>query len=127
MRAENVQKSVLSLATFSILVISFVAASPGPALQSSGLGGCRLDGSYFSRDGKSIFPVGAHSIPAKIGLQWPTFWNPADIEADFTKMQELGFNTVRLDLFWAWFEPRPGDYMPETFKQLDYLVSLAHR
>jgi endo-1,4-beta-mannosidase len=28
---------------------------------------------------------------------------------------------------WAWFEPRPGDYNPVAFQQLDYLVSLAHK
>ena len=71
--------------------------------------------------------MGAHWVPAKTGLQWPISWNPADIEADFAKMRDLGFNTVRLDLFWAWFEPRPGGYNPEAFKQLDYLVSLARR
>ena len=42
-------------------------------------------------------------------------------------MQKLGFNTLRLDLFWAWFEPRPGDYNPEAFRQLDSLILLAHR
>ena len=127
MRAENGLKSLLLLVVSSILITSFVAAWSGPALQSPGLGRCRLDGSYFSRDGKRFFPVGAHWVPAKTGLQWPLSWKPADIEADFTKMRDLGFNTVRLDLFWAWFEPRPGDYNPEAFKQLDYLVSLARR
>ena len=138
------------LAASSILIALFIADSPGPAFQSlegasspavppapAAIAGqspesinltpCRLDGSYFSHGGKRFIPVGAHWIPAKTGLQWPLSWNPREIEADFAKMQELGFNTVRLDLFWAWFEPRPGDYNPEAFKQLDYLVSLAHR
>ena len=30
-------------------------------------------------------------------------------------------------MVWAWFEPRPGDYNPVAFQQLDYLVSLAHK
>jgi endo-1,4-beta-mannosidase len=123
-------------AASSILIALFITDSPGPAFQSLeaaaspesiNLIPCRLDGSYFSHGGKRFIPVGAHWIPAKTGLQWPLPWNPREIEADFAKMQELGFNTVRLDLFWAWFEPRPGDYNPEAFKQLDYLVSLAHR
>jgi beta-galactosidase len=59
-------------------------------------------------------------------LQWPLQWDEVDIEADFSKMQDLGFNTVRFDLFWAWFEPRPGDYNPEAFHQFDVFVSLAH-
>ncbi len=87
----------------------------------------KLDGHYFSANGRRFIPVGAHWVPAKAGMQWPTQWDPQDIEADFVKMHELGFNTVRFDLLWAWFEPRPGDYNEEAFRQLDYLISLAHR
>ena len=87
----------------------------------------RLDGNYFARNGKRFLPVGAHWVPAKAAMQWPLQWDPKDIEADFAKMHDLGFNTVRLDLMWAWFEPRPGDFNPEAFQQLDYLVSLARR
>lgn len=126
MKAENHLIRTL-LSAVSILIALSVAAPRGPAFQSVGLSVCRLDGSYFSHDGRRFIPVGAHWIPAKTGLQWPLLWNPREIEADFAKMQELGFNAVRLDLFWAWFEPRPGDYNPQAFKQLDYLVSLAHR
>jgi endo-1,4-beta-mannosidase len=86
-----------------------------------------LDGNYFTRDGRRFLPVGAHWVPARAALQWPLQWDPADIETDFARMRELGFNTVRLDLFWAWFEPRPGDYNPEAFKQLDFFIQLAHK
>jgi endo-1,4-beta-mannosidase len=87
----------------------------------------RLDGGYFSRNGHPFIPVGAHWVPAKAAMQWPVRWDPKDIEADFAKMHELGFNIVRLDMMWAWFEPRPGDYNPEAFDQLDYLIKLAHK
>ena len=86
-----------------------------------------LHGNYFTREGKYFIPVGAHWVPARAALQWPTQWDPRSIEADFAKMRELGFNTVRFDLFWAWFEPRPGDYNPQAFEQLDFLIKLAHR
>ncbi|HVN15517.1 MAG TPA: cellulase family glycosylhydrolase [Anaerolineales bacterium] len=85
-----------------------------------------LDGNYFSRDNKRFIPVGAHWVPAKTGLQWPIQWDEADLQADFAKMQQLGFNTVRFDLFWAWFEPRPGNYNPEAFRQFDTFIRLAH-
>lgn len=87
----------------------------------------RLDGTYFSRNGKRFLPVGAHWVPAKAAMQWPVQWDPKDIEADFVKMHELGYSMVRFDMMWAWFEPRPGDYNPTAFQQLDYLVSLAHK
>jgi endo-1,4-beta-mannosidase len=86
-----------------------------------------LTGNYLSASGKRFIPVGAHWVPAKAALQWPVQWDEADIEADFAKMKDLGFNTVRLDLFWAWFEPRPGDYHPEAFHQFEFFLRLAHK
>jgi len=87
----------------------------------------RLDGNYFSREGHRFIPVGANWVPAKAAMEWPYDWDPKSIEADFARMHDLGFNTIRLDLVWGWFEPRPGDYNPEAFRGLDYLISLAHR
>jgi len=86
-----------------------------------------LDGQYFVRDGKRFIPVGANWVPAKAAMQWPTQWDPKAIEADFAYMHELGFNTIRLDFVWAWIEPRPGDYNPEAFRAIDFLITLAHR
>lgn len=94
---------------------------------ASRLSEVHLDGQYFVRDGKRFLPMGAHWVPAKAAMQWPVQWDPKDIEADFAKMHELGYSIVRLDMLWAWFEPRPGDYNPTAFQQLDYLVSLAHK
>jgi len=86
-----------------------------------------LKGNYFLSNQRRFYPVGAHWVPAKAALDWTFQWDPVDIEADFAKMRDLGFNTVRFDLFWAWFEPRPGDYNPQAFEQLDFLIELAHR
>lgn len=86
-----------------------------------------LNGTYFTINGRYFIPIGAHWIPAQSALQWPYLWNESEIEADFKTMRDLGFNTMRFDLFWAWFEPRPGDYNPEAFHQFDFLIVLAHR
>ncbi len=91
------------------------------------LPGVHLDGNYFSHDGHRFIPVGANWVPAKAAMQWPTQWDPKAIEADFARMHELAFNTIRLDFVWAWIEPRPGDYNPEAFRAIDFLISLAHR
>ena len=91
------------------------------------LSAVRLKGTYFTNEQGRFIPVGAHWVPAQAALDWTQAWDEVSIEADFAKMQDLGFNTVRLDLFWAWFEPRPGDYNPEAFAQLDFLVKLAHK
>jgi len=115
-----------------LLACAFViCAHLSPAQQSnhpdSKLPPVHLDGTYFTANGKRFLPVGAHWVPAKAAMQWNVDWDPKDIEADFAKMHELGYSVTRFDVMWAWFEPRPGDYNPEAFKQLDYLVSLAHK
>lgn len=86
----------------------------------------KLNGTYFTNQHGRFVPVGAHWVPAEAALEWTQLWDEASIEADFAKMQDLGFNTVRFDLFWAWFEPRPGDYNPAAFAQFDFLVKMAH-
>ncbi len=99
----------------------------GAAAVGSRLAPVQLTGNYFTRDGHRFLVVGAHWVPAKAAMQWPLEWDPKEIEADFAQMAQMGFNTVRLDLLWAWFEPRPGDYNPQAFVQFDYLISLAHK
>ncbi len=106
------------------------AAAQQPAhtnAEESRLPAVKLDGNYFSRAGHRFIPVGANWVPAKTAMQWPIQWDPKAIEADFARMHELGFNTIRLDFVWAWIEPRPGDYNPEAFRAIDFLISLAHR
>ncbi len=111
---------------------AFSSGSKTAATESSQANPARLpkvhlEGGHFVRDGKRFFPVGAHWVPAKAAMQWPLEWDPKDIEADFAKMHDLGYNLVRIDMVWPWFEPRPGDYNPAAFEQLDFLVSLAHK
>ena len=107
---------------------SVATAQDSKPQETRKLAAVHLDGTYFTHDGKRFIPVGAHWVPAKAAMQWPVQWDPKDIEADFAKMHELGYTIVRFDMVWPWFEPRPGDYNPVAFpKQLDYLVSLAHK
>jgi hypothetical protein len=98
-----------------------------PQLPAAALPAASLDGDYFARDGHRFLVTGAHWVPAREAMLWPLHFDVASVERDFQRMNALGFNTVRLDLMWAWFEPRPGDYNPEAFAQLDTLVGLAHK
>ena len=118
----------LGIALGSAKAASGIAEAASPA-QANGaqLPPIQLDGNYFSRGGRRFIPVGANWVPAKAAMEWPYEWDPKSIEADFARMHELGFNTIRLDLVWAWFEPRPDDFNPEAFRRFDFLITLAHR
>lgn len=111
----------------ALIALPSIAAPQETPTTSSKLPAVHLDGTYFTVNGKRFLPVGAHWVPAKAAMQWNVEWNPKEIEADFAKMHELGYTVTRFDVMWAWFEPRPGDYNPEAFRQLDYLISLAHK
>jgi beta-galactosidase len=124
--------------TMSLAGFVFIAAAalscPGQKPESAAgvqvpapLEAVRLDGTYFTRGGRRFISVGVNWVPAVKAMQWPYQWDPVSIEHDFARMHELGINTVRLDLVWAWFEPRPGDYNAEAFQQLHFLLSLANR
>src|ERR1035438_2712955 len=115
------------LSTIVIAACALAAFLPVPAASQGRVPQVRLKGNYFQRNGRPFIPAGVHWVPAKAAMQWPMEWDAASVEDDFRKMRELGVNTVRLDLVWAWFEPRPGDYNPEAFRQFDYLSSLANR
>jgi hypothetical protein len=116
---------------FGLLCVCLSAAAAQQSAHTnadeSRLPAVRLDGNYFSRAGHRFIPVGANWVPAKAAMQWPIQWDPKAIEADFAGMHELGFNTIRLDFVWAAIETRPGDYNPEAFRAIDFLISLAHR
>lgn len=45
---------------------------------------------------------------------YPEWWRDEEWEEDFSKMEDLGFNVVRMGEFaWSWFEPREGEYQFE--------------
>jgi endo-1,4-beta-mannosidase len=84
-----------------------------------------LEGTYLKNRQRRFIAMGAHWV-ASSGLHWPLEWQPDELRGDFAAMKALGFNAVRIDLFWAWFEPYPGVYNPKAFDQLDEFVRLAH-
>lgn len=55
---------------------------------------------------------------------YPEWWSASEWEADFTKMQQLGINAVRMGEFaWGLFEPGPGQF---EFSWMDQAIALAN-
>ncbi|MBX3233863.1 MAG: cellulase family glycosylhydrolase [Labilithrix sp.] len=120
----------MRVALAGLLLCACARVPPAPAVsathvRAATLPAVTLDAHGFVRGGKRFVPLGAHWVPAKAAMGWPLHFDPADVEADFAKMRDLGFTVTRFDLLWAWFEPRPGVYNEAAFKQLDTLVALA--
>ena len=56
---------------------------------------------------------------------YPEWWTPSEWEIDFSEMQALGINTLRMGEFaWSSFEPEPGKFQ---FEWMDKAIDLANR
>ena len=56
---------------------------------------------------------------------YPEWWDESEWEDDFSKMEALGFNAVRMGEFaWSWYEPTEGNY---DFAPMLRALDCAHR
>lgn len=56
---------------------------------------------------------------------YPEWWDESQWEEDFAKMEELGFNIVRMGEFaWSWYEPTEGNY---NFEPMRRALDCAHK
>ena len=55
----------------------------------------------------------------RVGVSYyPEWWPEEEWETDFSKMEALGINTVRMGEFaWSWYEPREGEFNLEPMKR----------
>ncbi|MFF5176168.1 beta-galactosidase trimerization domain-containing protein [Micromonospora sp. NPDC000089] len=81
----------------------------------------------LQRNGRPHFSVGFNYHPSTTGCQYLQRWNAEQIDADFARMSELGFNTVRFFIFWADVEPTEGTYDPVVTERIRQFADLANR
>ena len=48
-------------------------------------------------------------------------------ETSATKLEELGFDVIRLTINWSALEPHPMQYSPTFFSKVDAVLDMAHR
>lgn len=77
------------------------------------------------RDGEPYFSVGFNYHPSATGCDYWREWDSKRLSDDLAKMAELGFNTARFFVFWADFEPAPGEYDRRMIDRLRTFVALA--
>jgi hypothetical protein len=85
----------------------------------------RLEGGHLTCDGRPFFAVGVNYHPSRAGCRYWRDWDAGRIDDDLRAMAEAGLNAVRIFLFWADFEPHPGQYDTAVFDRLVWLVSRA--
>ena len=71
--------------------------------------------------------LGVNYWPPETGPFMWRRWNPQQVERDFARMHELGFNACRTFLLWPDFMPTPDRVEPSMLERLDHLLGLAER
>ncbi|HUS17774.1 MAG TPA: hypothetical protein VM536_22490, partial [Chloroflexia bacterium] len=114
---------------FLVLVLLAPAATLGPHLGQSTPGYVQVapDARRFLRpDGRPFFVWAVNYVgaPDRAWQMWDNSrFDPAVIEADFTRAASLGLNTVRLFVM----GPLKADVLAGNFRKLDLAVDLARR
>jgi endo-1,4-beta-mannosidase len=69
------------------------------------------------------FRLGINYWPANKAMYWWRRFDPAEVQADFARIRNAGFDSVRVFLLWEDFQPRPSE-VSET--SLCRLVNVAN-
>jgi beta-galactosidase len=87
----------------------------------------RMEGDYFSREGRRFLLVGTNYMPSKAFYRLWEDWNPKQIEIDFKKMKELNLEAVRVPLFWSSVEPEEGAISAKFLIRFDEFLKIAKK
>ncbi|MBU8772080.1 beta-galactosidase trimerization domain-containing protein [Cytobacillus oceanisediminis] len=71
--------------------------------------------------------LGFNYFPSNQGCDFWKSWDKEEIEDDFKKMSELGYNTIRFFIIWRDFEPEEGKYNKVLLQRLRDFVVLAKK
>ena len=85
------------------------------------------NGWIIGSDGKPVYIVGVNYVASYVCTNFLEDWCPDAIEADLRRIAELGWNAVRIPVFWGFAEPEEGVFNPLAFERLDQFLELAAR
>jgi len=71
------------------------------------------------------FLYGVNWWPSNVGVEMWRNFDKKEVEDDFKKMKEIGFNTVRIFLRWDEFQDEDGRMKKENVEKLDILINIA--
>src|SRR5262245_27792816 len=73
------------------------------------------------------FRLGINYWPIKSAMYWWRRFDRAEIEADFSRIREAGFDSVRVFLLWEDFQPDPGAVSQHSLTHLVDVADLASK
>lgn len=73
------------------------------------------------------FRLGINYWPARRAMSWWRTFDAEEVERDFARLREAGFDLVRLFLMWEDFQPEPDRVASEMLERLRVVADLAAR
>jgi endo-1,4-beta-mannosidase len=72
------------------------------------------------------FSVGINYWPARTAMGWWNSFDRAEVAANFAKLSDAGFDSVRIFLTWEDFQPTPTQVDPTSVENLVTTLDVAH-
>jgi endo-1,4-beta-mannosidase len=73
------------------------------------------------------FRLGINYWPARWAMSWWRAFDAEEVERDFARLRDAGFDLVRLFLLWEDFQPEPDRVASEMLERLHVVADLAAR
>ncbi|GIU81400.1 MAG: hypothetical protein D6687_10820 [Acidobacteria bacterium] len=71
------------------------------------------------------FRLGLNYWPASKAMYWWKFFDPEEVQADFHRISQAGFDSVRIFLLWEDFQPTPTEVSTKALKNLLEVADIA--
>lgn len=75
----------------------------------------------------ATFRLGINYWPARRAMTWWRAFEVEEVERDFARLREAGFDLVRVFLLWEDFQPEPERIAPDAIERLHTVADLAAR
>ncbi|MDQ6420546.1 cellulase family glycosylhydrolase [Paenibacillus sp. LHD-117] len=81
-----------------------------------------VDGRFVDEQGRHVILHGISMVCKEKEMNYIGDWS----EKDFIKLQEWGFNVIRLGIIWDGIEPEPGRYDDRYLERVREMIKLAY-
>ena len=84
-------------------------------------------GWLVGNDGKPMYIIGINYVASYVCTNFFEDWRPEVLENDLANISKLGFNAVRIPVFWGFAEPEEGKFNPLVFERMEIFLGWAKK
>lgn len=83
------------------------------------------NGWIVGKDGNPLYIVGINYVASYVCTNFLEDFRPEVIERDMEQMEKMGFNALRIPIYWGFFEPEEKRFNERAFENFSAFLSMA--